>query len=100
MEVKVAPEKLNAPAVSFSNTHQPAQNVLDPNRWNVSKLMSVAGITRIEPNGLLRKARAAISIPNAPLVAAAGADANLVKKNAVVLPEEEEASLYYRFDGL
>lgn len=92
----MAPEKLNAPALSPSDAHQ----TVDYRGIRCGITIKLARLVGISRNHFSRQARAEISAPNAPLVAAAGADANLVKKNGVVLPDEEETSLYYRFGGL
>jgi hypothetical protein len=92
----MAPGKLNAPALNPSDAHQ-AVDDRGISRGITIELARLVGISR---NHFSRQARREISSPNAPLVAAAGADVNLVKKNGAVLPEEEETSLYYRFDGL
>jgi hypothetical protein len=91
----MAPGKLNAPALNPSDAHQ-AVDDRGISRGITIELARLVGISR---NHFSRQARREISSPNAPLVAA-GADVNLVKKNGAVLPEEEETSLYYRFDGL
>jgi hypothetical protein len=95
MEIKVAPGKLNAPALSPSDAHQ----TVDYRGIGRGITIKLAGLMGISRNHFSRQARTEISTPNAPLVPATGADANLVK-NGVVQPGEEETSLYYRFDGL
>jgi hypothetical protein len=96
MEFKVAPEKLNAPALSPSVAHQ-AVDFRGIGRGITIKLARLMGLSRKD---FSRQARTEITTPNTPQVAAAGTDANLVKENGVVLPEGEQTSLYYRFDGL
>lgn len=92
----MAPEKLNAPALRPLDAHQTV-DFRGIGRGITIKLARLVGINH---SHISRQVRAEISTPNPPLVAAAGADDNLVRKNAIVLPEEEETSLYYRFDGL
>jgi len=92
----VTPGKLNAPARSPSDAHQ----TVDDRGLGREFTIKLARLVEIGRNHFSRQVRTEISTPHAPLVAADGADTNLVKRKGVGLPEEEETSLYYRFDGL
>jgi hypothetical protein len=92
----VAPGKLNAPALSPSD----AQQTVDYRGIGRGITIKLAGLMGISRNHISHQARTEISTPNAPLIPATGVDADVVKKNGIVQEEEEETSLYYRFDGL